>query len=343
MKKLLALILSLIMVLALVACGGGTADEGGAEGEGTADEGGAADPVKVALLVSSPINDGGWNEDAYNALKMMEEEGAEVTFTENVAAADIVSTLRNYADNGYDLILGNGYEYSAPMAEICDDYPDTYFFANSGDQANGTNLGGNLWTWGELGYLTGYLAGKLTETNKIGFVGAMETISIAAEVIAFTDAVKLVNPDAEVTVAYTGSWSDVSKGYEAGQAQINAGCDVLMGIGDACDAGAIQACEESNGKAVFIGFASELNYLSPDIVVTSGVQCSAEVLKWVYDEMLAGRFPAEVLDSGTEEGFQFLGVWCDWIDPELKAELLEQEQKVIAGDYPKSDFSSLVS
>ncbi len=341
MKKLLALILSLIMVLALVACGGGDADEGADAGTDAGTDGGSAEPVKVALLASSPMNDGGWNEDAYNALLEMQNRGAEIAYTENVAAADIQSLLRNYADNGFDLILGNGFEYSAPMAEVAPEYPDVYFFANSGDQTNGTNLAGNLFTWGELGYLTGYLAGKMTETNKIGFVGAMETLSIAAEVRAFTDAAKLVNPDAEVTVAYTGSWSDVTKGYEAAQAQINAGCDVLMGIGDACDAGAIQACGESNGKAVFIGFASDMSFHNPEVVVTSGVQGTTRVMLWVYEEMLAGRFPARVLDSGVKDGFQYLGTWCDWIDPELKQELLDEEQKVLAGDYPKSDFSDL--
>ena len=336
MKKLLALILSLIMVLALVACGSGGEEDPADDGEGE-----TAEAVKVALLASSPMNDGGWNEDAYNALLQMEEDGAEIAYTENVAAADIQSLLRNYADNGFNLIIGNGFEYSAPMAEVAPEYPDVYFFANSGDQSNGTNLGGCLYTWGEMGYLTGYLAGKMTETNKIGFVGAMETLSISAEVRAFTDAAKLVNPDAEVTVAYTGSWSDVTKGYEAAQAQINAGCDVLMGIGDACDAGAIQACGESGGKAVFIGFASDMNFHDPEVVVTSGVQSTTRVMKWVYDEMVAGNFPAVTLDAGAKDGFQYLGTWCDWIDPELKQELLDEEQKVIAGDYVKSDFSDL--
>ncbi|MEL7607908.1 MAG: BMP family protein [Bacillota bacterium] len=288
--------------------------------------------VKVALLCSGPINDGGWNTEAYNAvMKLKETHGWETTYTENVVAADIPSTLRNYAQNGYTLIYGNGYEYGDYMLEVAKEFPDTCFFSICGVVNNDKNMGSGLFRYYELGYLCGELAARMTKTGKVGFVGAMETPGILAEVSAFKHTVEEKVAGSNVSVAYTGSWTDVAKGYEAAVAQINAGCDILMGIGDACDAGAIQACQESNGKAKFIGFASDMNYIAPDVVITSAVQSTPFMIAQVADQFAAGKFPAAVTEYNIANGGQYFGVWAEDVDATIKQEILDLEKSIKDG------------
>lgn len=341
-QRMLALVLILMMALSVIGCSttgttqpepsaAAPSDAGTAEPAAPAPE--TEGPVKkVAMLMSGPINDGGWNTDAYNGLLEIEKDlGCEIAYSENVAASDIETLLRQYADNGYGLIFGQGYEYCTPMKDICEEYPDVMFFSNCGTET-AANLGGSELKYYELGYLTGVLAAKLTKANKIGFVGAMETPAILAEVRAFKGAVKELLPEASVTENYTGSWSDVTLGYEAGKSMISQGCDVIMGIGDACDVGAIQACEESNGACVFIGFATDLNYVSPEIVVTSGVQSSAMIFKDITEKYLAGKFPGgEITVYSVANGGQYMGAWCTWIDEGIKAEILDLEAQIKAG------------
>ncbi|MGI6330826.1 MAG: BMP family protein [Zhaonellaceae bacterium] len=288
--------------------------------------------IKVALLCSGPINDGGWNTDAYNGLMNVGKKyGWETAYTENVIAADIPNVLRNYASNGFSLVFGNGYEYAEYMMEIGEEFPETCFFSICGVDGNGKNVGSGTFIWYELGYLTGTLAARITESGKVGFVGAMETPGIAAEVRVFKDTVTSLLPEANVSVSYTGSWTDVAKGYEAANAMINSGVDVIMGIGDACDAGAIQACEESNGRCKFIGFASDFNHLSPEIVICSAVQSTPFMIEAVADQFAKGEFVPEAVDYGIMNGASYMGVWAEDVDPAIKEEILGLEEAIRNG------------
>ena len=178
-------------------------------------------------------------------------------------------------------MFGNGYEYAEYMMEIGEEFPETCFFSICGVDGNGKNVGSGTFIWYELGYLTGTLAARITESGKVGFVGAMETPGIAAEVRVFKDTVTSLLPEANVSVSYTGSWTDVAKGYEAANAMINSGVDV-MGI-DSMTQVLSRLAEESNG-ALIIGFASDFNHLSPEIVICSAVQSTPFMIEAVADQ-----------------------------------------------------------
>lgn len=303
---------------------------GGSEAEETAEE----EPLKAAMLMSGPINDGGWNTSAYEGLKMLESEmGYEIAYTENVKQADQKNLFRNYAKKGYDVIFGHGFEYGDAILEVAKEFPDTYFF-NIGGIAQAENVGAAIFAQGELSYLMGKLAAKFTKTDKVGFVGAMEIPSIANEVEVIKKTVKEYNPDASVTVAYTGSWTDVNKGKEAALAQIANDVDVMICIGDACDVGAIRAAEE-RGDAYVIGWSGDFNSLAPGVVLTSGVQSVPVMVKQVGKQVMNGNFKNEALVLGIKEGVQFPGTWSDSVPADLKAEIMADYEKIKSGEMKK--------
>lgn len=285
--------------------------------------------LKAALLLSGPINDGGWNTDAYNGLGKLKEMGYEIAYTENVVQADQQTLIRDYAKKGYNLIIGHGFEYGDALTAVATEFPDAKFLQIGGASTNGKNLASGEFRLGQLSYILAGVAARVTKTNKIGFVGAQEIPTIQAEVDTIKEQVPKINSNATVTVAYTGSWTDINKGKEAAMAQINNGVDVIIGIGDACDAGAIQACQEKGVK--FIGWSGDLNSAAPDIVLTSGVQSVSTIISGVGKDIVDGKFSADHKVYGVEEGIEYLGTFSPTLDAAIKDQALKDQEDIKSG------------
>lgn len=299
---------------------------------------GESKKLRAAMLLSGPINDGGWNTDAYNGLKECEAMGFEIAYTENVTQADIDMVIRDYAKNGFDFIIGHGFEYGDSLATVAEEYPDIKFLQIGGSVENGKNLASGEFRLGQLSYILAGIAARMTKTNKIGFVGAMEIPTIQAEVETLQRVVPEVNPNASVTVAYIGSWTDVNKGKEAAKAQINNGVDVIVGIGDACDAGALQACQEAEG-VYFLGWSGDFNKMDPKLVLTSGVQSVASIVSGVGKDILAGKFEAAHKVYGIAEGKEYLGVFSDTVPADIKEKALQEQEDIKTGKIVLPDLN----
>jgi basic membrane protein A len=244
--------------------------------------------LKVALLISGPINDEGWNQTAYEGLKAVEAAGAEIASTENVAQADQLDLVRSYADQGFNVIIGHGFEYGDALVTAAEEYPEVSFIQIGGIAENGKNLVSYVFRPGEGGYAAGILAGYMSPTGKIGGVGAMEIPTIAADFNAFKQAAQLVNPEIkDVPLAYTGSWVDIPKAKEAAIAQIDSGVDLILANGDAANLGAIEAAKD-NGKVYAIGWTRDQSHLAPDLVLTSLQQRVDNILIEAIKEIKAG-------------------------------------------------------
>jgi basic membrane protein A len=293
-----------------------------------------AAPLKAALVLSGPINDGGWNTSAYDGLQLLKSKlGFEIAYSEQVAQADQVNTLRNYAKKGYDIVIGHGFEYGEPLKQVAAEYPSIKFYQVGGN-AQAANLGSGSFTLGELSYLTGKLAAKFTKTNKIGFVGAMSIPTILAEVNQMRDTIKHFNPAASFTVSYTGSWDDVVKGKEVAMAQISSGVDVIVAIGDACDTGVIQASKEKGTHV--IGWSGDFNSMAPEVVLTSGIQSVPELILSQGNLIKAGTWKSGFKNWGIEEGVEYLGKWSPTVPATLKKEIMADEAAIKSGKLKKT-------
>ncbi len=260
---------------------------------------------KAALILSGPVNDGGWNQNAYEGLQAIKDkDGFEVAVSENVAQADQVNLMRNYANQGFKYIIANGFEYGDAIKTVAAEFPKVTFIQLGGIEHNGANANAMLFKSGEAGYAVGAIAAMMTKTNKIGWIGAMDIPSIRADEDNAIAAVKVFNPKAKVIDAYVGSWTDIAKGKEAALAQIAQGCDIIIANGDAVNHGVAEAVKGT--KVGFIGWSRDQTALAPDNFITSVVQSGAPILLDLVGKGEAGQLKGDLYVMGLVEGAQTL-------------------------------------
>lgn len=295
-RKALALILALCITAACLAgCGSDPAEDGGSsQGGGDSD----ASKLRIALLLPGSLNDGGWNAAAYAGLMELQSEGYEVAFTENIAIAGIEEAMRNYASEGYDLVIGHGFEFGEPAMRVAGEFPDVNFFV-SGKMPDGvaaedlpSNTGFMDMKEYEAAFLAGIVAGGMTESNIIGYVAGLEIPSQLSDLAGFVQGVAYYNPDAKVYGVVTGTFEDPAKGKEAALAQIDMGADIICQSADSTGMGAIEACLERGVKIV--GYGGDQYEMAPDLMLTC----------FMTNNKHAVELQASLIEEGT-----FGGLW----------------------------------
>ncbi len=202
--------------------------------------------VKVAGVHASPVENA-WNSVLHAAMVAAHEEGViEYTFSEGVSGTDYPRAMREFAEAGNVLIVGESYAVEREARTVASDYPDTAFLMGSSGAEAGSNFGVfGTWNW-EAAYLCGMLAGAMTQSGKVGSVGAIPIPEVNMLINGFADGVKAVNPEVQHDVSFIGTFFDPPKAREAGFAQIDGGADILFGerIGTA------DAAQERGIKAI---------------------------------------------------------------------------------------------
>lgn len=288
-KKALALCLVLLaLVLAVAGC---------ASTNKKADEN---DKKKVALLLSGPANDQGWNAKAIEGLDDIKEEyDLETTFMENLDAANSQAAFYDYASQGYDLIIGHGFQFGEPAANVSKDFPDQYFMAIESN--NSTENMSSFVTAQEQGvYLSGALAALVSKTKVVGMVGGMEMPSITKSVEAFKLGAKYIDPEITVLTSYADTFTDVTAGTAAATAMINQNADVLCHAANQAGIGVIKACEEHN--IYCIGGSHDQSSIAPSAVIASSTYSIPKVIVFAYEQVLNNEFGGEFTSLGIKEG-----------------------------------------
>jgi basic membrane protein A len=293
MKKLVGLNIVLLIALLLAACGGG-ATGGGDEG-----------PFKVAVVMPSPINDLAFSQSMYDALVALQnemgEENFEIAYSDSMFVVDdAAAALRDYASQGYDLIIAHGSQYGASLQEIAPDFPETSFaWGTAGDTFGIPNVFAYEAFAQEGGYVNGVMAAALSESNTIGVVGPIEVGDAKLYVDGFIAGAEATAPDVQVNVNYIGSFSDVALASEAAQTHVQAGADALTGTAQMV-VGAIGVAEE-NGVPWF-GTQANQTSLAPDIVVASQVYdwtvALDDMIKLINEGTLGGEAYVLTLENG---------------------------------------------
>lgn len=329
MKKIISLLLILLAGAMLTACGGSDKKE---------------ETLKAALLTGGPVNDGGWNQMAYEGLQGLKDIGYEVSNTENVAQDGQKQAIQAYADQGYNLIIGHGFEWGDALTEMAQKYPDIYFLQVGGNAGGKLpNLTSGEFKSYELGYIAGKIAAAATEVKKFGFIGAAKIPTMIAEVTAMKGAIKESDPTISIAEIYTGSWTDIAAGKKAAEQMINQGIDTIIGIGDACDAGVIQAIDEAKaaGKTVnFIGWTGDFyKAYKKDFILTSGIQDVQGVIKTIAQEVKDDKFVSRYWLPDVASNMLRIGEWSPAATAEMKAAGEEAVKAIKDGKVtPRSIF-----
>ncbi len=235
-------------------------------------------PLRVAVVMPSSISDLAWSQAIYDALVEIQtdmggESAMEIGYTENMFdVAQAAQALRDYADDGYDIVIAHGTQYGTSLFELAPDYPETSFAwgtaSDTGAEQGLTNIFAYEAAAEQGGYINGVMAGLLTETNIIGIVGPVEAGDALLYINGFIQGVAASNPEAAVNVAYAGTFSDVQKGTEIANTHIAAGADVLTGSSQMV-VGAIEAIQAEGGY--WFGTQSDQSANWPETVIASQI------------------------------------------------------------------------
>ena len=264
-KKLVALSLTMIMSAGiLVGCG--------SNGESASSD----EKITVGMITDvGGVNDQSFNQTSWEGLQAVQkelgEDKVEVKYLESKQDADYVPNIEQFIDEETDLIIGIGYKLADAIEQAAKNYPEQQFaivdhsYKNQPENVTSLVFEGNV-----AGYLVGLVAGKMTETNKVAFIGGMESVVLKEFEVGYISGVKDANPDAEVLVQYANSFSDSALGKSIANAMISKGVDIVFPCAGAAGTGAIEAAKEANKMA--IGVDKDQNDLAPDNVITSAMK-----------------------------------------------------------------------
>lgn len=246
--------------------------------------------VRVAVIMPSATTDMAFSQSMYSALLAVQkdmggESKMEIKYSENMfKVPDAAAAIRDYATQGFDIVIAHGSQYGSSVEEVAKDFPKTTFAWGTDVNTFGQpNIYAYTAAAEQGGYINGVLAAKLTQSKQIGVTGPVEVGDAKTYIDGFTQGVASVDPAIKVNKTWTGSFSDVALMTEAAKTHIAAGADILTGSSQSV-VGSIGAAKD-NGKVLWFGTQSEQSALAPSLVVASQVYDWTAMIK----EIIASR------------------------------------------------------
>jgi len=256
---------------------------------------------RVALVTPGSVSDAAWNSGAYAGLLQIRDSlGAAVSQVEAHTPAEQEEALRTYAAQGYALVFGHGFEFQGPAERVSAQYPGTVFIVTSGERVQG-RVAPLVFRLSEASYLAGMVAGGMTKTGTIGFVGGIELPPIKDAQTAWEAGARAVRPDVSSRVTYLNTFDDIAAGREATLALMRVGADMFHHNADAAALGLFQAVKESANAYAF-GANADQTALAPERVLGSAVIDLPRAFVAVAREVKSGSFTPHVETFGLKSG-----------------------------------------
>lgn len=288
--------------------------------------------LKVAAIYTVPVEQQ-WVSRIDKALKAAVARGEiEYVFSEKVANADYERVMREYAEKGHNLIVGESFAVEAAARKVAKDYPKTAFLMGSSGKPQAPNFSVFDNYIQDPAYLTGLIAGGMTKSNKIGLVGGYPIPEVNRLMHAFMAGAREVNPKVEFTVTFINSWFDPPKAKEAAFAMIDKGADVMyaerFGVADAA----------KERKVLAIGNVIDTQAQYPDTVVASALWHMEPTIDRALKAVKGGSFKAE--DYGPWSMMKVggsslspLGTFEGKIPAPIVAKVRAREKEILAGTF----------
>ena len=291
-KKLVSLSLTMIMSAGiLVGCGSNGDDASNGE------------QIKVGMITDvGGVHDESFNQSSWEGLQAIQkelgEDKIEVKYLESTQDSDYKPNIEQFVEEEYDLIIGVGYKLADALKEASTNYPDQQFaLIDEVYDEQPENITSLSFESNESSYLAGLIAGKSTKTNKVAFIGGQQSPVIDKFEYGFKAGVLAANPDAEVLVQYSNSYSDQALGKSIANSMISKGADVIFPCAGACGTGSIEAAKEA-GKMV-VGVDRDQYDLAPDNMLTSAMKNIDVAVANLVRDFVDGNYKSGEVINGT--------------------------------------------
>jgi basic membrane protein A and related proteins len=247
--------------------------------------------LNIAMVTDiGGVQDRSFNQSAWEGLEKAERNfGVKISYLESMQESDYITNLETLTGRGNDMIFGIGYKIADSMQEIAMDYTEQEYaiidFVFDPAVPNVENL---IFRDNESSYLVGYIAGKTTQTNKVGFVGGMKGIVIDRFEFGFRAGVEAANPDAEVIVQYANHFADQAAGKTIATNMYQSGADIVFQAAGDTGIGVVEAAKEQD-KFV-IGVDRDQIDLAPDNMLTSTTKEVGNAMYDIIGKMIDGTY-----------------------------------------------------
>lgn len=328
-RKILAVLTSVALLATMMV---GCAKE---STEAPATEQPAEKAMKIAMVTDvGGVNDQSFNQSAWEGLKRAEADfGMEVNYQESTQDADYVPNIQTLIDQENDLIWGIGFKMADAMAEAAENYPEQKFaIVDFAYDETPENVIGVVFKENEASYLVGLIAGKMTETNKVGFIGGMDVPVINRFKFGFRAGVKAVNPEIEVLEQYANAFDKPAVGKAIANQMYQGGVDVIFHAAGDTGNGMIESAKELNKFA--IGVDRDQNSQAPDNVLTSSVKRVDNAIYDVAKKLSEGTFEggSTMVYGLAEGGVDIAATTSKNVPEEILTFVEEQKEKIISGE-----------
>lgn len=323
MSKRLKTLMAVAAILTLI--GSGCGSDGG-DSDGGASESGSADGVRIAIVAPSAENDLAFTQSIVDGVDRL--NASEVAITPGTfVVEDAATAIRQYAEDGYDLVIAHGSQYGGSVQEIAGDFPDTAFAWGTAVETFGLpNVSAYTVASDQGGYVLGTIAAELG-TN-VGIVGPIEVGDAKLYVDGFRMGAE--NGGASVNVTYIESFGDVQLASETATSFVNNGADILTGTAQ-MTVGAIGVAEQEG--LLWFGTQSSQTPAAADGVVAANQLYNWEVaLQPLLDDLADGTLGGKTYELTLENGGLEIE-WGNWdVSQELENLAKETIEAVKAGE-----------
>ncbi|MDF1512334.1 MAG: BMP family ABC transporter substrate-binding protein [Anaerolineae bacterium] len=288
-------------------------------------------PYKVAFVYIGPPGDLGWTYEHDRGRQMLESEFGdkiEATYIENVEEGpDSARVMRQYAQEGYDMVFATSFGYMDHMFEVAEEFPEVLFEHCSGFKTldNMATYFGRIY---QPRFLSGLVAGSMTEANNIGYVAAFPIPEVVRGINAFTLGVREANPDAEVHVVWTNTWYDPVKEREAAVALLDAGADIIAQHQDTTEP---QKAAQERG-ALSIGYDSDMRSFVGDTVLTSPIWNWGSYYIGTVQDAMDGNWESHSFWGGLKEGVVELAEFSPKVPQDVRDLVAVAEKEIQDGN-----------
>lgn len=277
---------------------------------------------------------------AYEGLQLIKEDmGAEVN-NQEARDTQIKDAMRSYAQKGYRLVFGHGFEYNEPAIEVAKDFPNTVFVSSSGGKT-APNVGAFRFYLEQGFYLAGMMAALSSKSGAVAMIGGDNVPSIRSTFKGFRAGAEAAKPGIRVIEVFTGNGQDAAKAKQATLNAISQGADFVIHQANAAAKGVFEACKEGN----VLAFGANLNQNedSSGVVVASAVIVAGPAFLDLAKSVRDGSFKGGVVLKGMESGaidFIVNPGLANRIPADVLKQVEEAKEKIRKGEIvvPKDDF-----
>jgi basic membrane protein A len=292
-----------------------------------------ADAFQVAIILPGSIEDQGYNADGQRAADLMTSElGAEVTVTENVQIPNQTDVYRQFASQGYDLVIGWGGQFTDGAVAAAEEFPDVKFLVVNSGASNGTNLSSMDTAIEQWQFLAGFLLARLSESGTVGWVGGLCFPATAANLHGVEQGAAYGNPDIEFLSTFTGDFEDPTKAQQAAEAMIEQGADALT---QNLNNGIFGMIDAAGGAGVpFVSEWVDNSDLAPDVIASSVLKSQARFVTDIARTVQDGTFAGEFIKYDLPADWGPVVSDTELLPDEVYQEALAVQEQISAGEIP---------